>query len=66
MTDIGVFELYFEASYIKKIFYKVALQKGTHVEKINEIFSERDLDDLKEKKLLRFLTTNAKKFKKGE
>lgn len=60
------FEQYFEAHYLKTTFYRAKLLQGESIDKISEIYTESELESIKEQRILKFDKTNKIRFGPGE
>lgn len=60
------FEKFFLPHYLKETFYETKLKQGENVPKINEIYSEAQLEAIKDQKKLKFCQTNKSKFEHGD
>ena len=61
-ANYSEFEVYFKATYLKQIFYTTKLTQGEDIDKISEIYTETQLQALKEKRILKFAKKNKVRF----
>ena len=66
MTNQGEFEQYFCPTQLAKIFYTAKILNGENVDNITKIFTEKELNDLRESKKLKFVSWNKDKFEMGD
>lgn len=60
------FEQYFEAHYLKTTYYGAKLMQGESIDKVSEIYTESQLEEIKEKRILKFLKSNKTRFASDE
>lgn len=66
MDEVVEFDDIFPAGEISKWYYKAKLLQGENFSNITDIFSEQELNEIKETKKLKFLKTNKAVFARGE